>query len=205
MVPTDVFITSCATLPQSSMPGRPISTLLLLSFRTHYSHLCIQQRAVYLSSALWHGAACVCKCVCVYRAGLYLRSLHCDRDHKYGSRVMSSSTCLKRLYLFLSLFSPHFHLSHMIYRDGCKSYLNYIFHFPYFHLIKLQLGEQQGQTCMYMLVKDRAAPQASVIRIININKKWCCVEPTVFITRTILPLARWFWKIQFDATLCFSD
>ncbi len=141
-------------------------------------------------------------CASVYRAGLYLRSLHCDRDHKYGSRVMSSSTCLKRLSIS---FSPHFHLSHMIYRDGCKSYLNYIFHFPYFHLIKLQLGKQQGQTCTYMLVKDRAAPQASVIRIININKKWCCVEPTVFKWRTILPLARWFLKIQFDATLCFSD
>lgn len=91
--------------PSHQMPGGPISALLLLSFRTHYSHLCIQQRAVYLLSALRHGAAFVCECVCVYRAGLYLRSLRYDRDHKYGSRVVSSSTCLKRLSISFSLLS----------------------------------------------------------------------------------------------------
>lgn len=81
--------------PSHQTPGWPISAPLLLSFRTHYSHLCIQQRAVYLSSALQRG-------VRVCWAGFYLRSLRCDRDHKYWSRVVSSSTCLKGLSLFLS-------------------------------------------------------------------------------------------------------
>ncbi len=121
----------------------------------------------------------VCVSVCVYRACLYLRSLRCDRDHKYWSRVVSSSTYLKRLSLSFSLLSSFPSQSYDLQRWLAVLHIS----LPLFSPHKLQPVEQQGQTCTYMLMKDRAARQASFIRIININKKWHCVEPTVFKTR----------------------